>query len=395
DAAASVAAELGIRRPVKVLVSDGSASPMTWGILRPVILLPKTWQTWTADRLRVVLVHELGHVKRWDSLSQMLAACAAALYWPHPLIWLVAQRMRQQQEKACDDLVLNCGYPAPNYAEHLIGIASGAGKPPAPAIAMAQPSSLESRIVAALDPNRSRRSPHRTLAIAAGVLLAGLALTGAGARLMGQAGGSRLDGSVLDPSGAAVPGAEITVSFEGGNRKEITRSGADGTYSFASLPTGVYTIEVRARGFAVLSMPQVRLQDNQPRTLPLRLDVGRISETIQVVGKKPEAAPQAARTPQRIRVGGSVQATKLLRMVKPPYPEELQQAGVEGTVLLRGVISTSGKLLSLESMNSLVDARLTKTAIDAVSQWEYQPTLLNGQPVEVITTITVNFQLAP
>jgi protein TonB len=98
--------------------------------------------------------------------------------------------------------------------------------------------------------------------------------------------------------------------------------------------------------------------------------------------------------PKRIRVGGNVQATKILRMTRPQYPQHLQQQGIEGTVLLEGVISLDGSLLSLRSQNALVHPELTKAAIDAVQQWKYQPTLLNGQPVEIITTIQVNFRLA-
>ena len=81
-------------------------------------------------------------------------------------------------------------------------------------------------------------------------------------------------------------------------------------------------------------------------------------------------------------------------MVKPPYPAELQALGIEGTVLLEGVIGINGKLLSMRRLNTLVHPELTKAALAAVNQWEYQATLLNGQPAEVVTTITVNFRLA-
>jgi len=92
-------------------------------------------------------------------------------------------------------------------------------------------------------------------------------------------------------------------------------------------------------------------------------------------------------------VGGNVQATKLLYMAKPAYPETLQQQGIEGTVLLEGVISVDGSFLSPRSLNSLAHPELKKAAMDAVKQWRYQPTLLNGKPVEAVTTITVNYRL--
>lgn len=396
NAVEKIAGELRIARKVRVFVSSGNVSPMTWGIVRPAVLLPSAWQNWTEERLRVVLIHELGHILRWDSLAQTLGSVAAAAYWFHPLAWWMFSGLRREQEKACDDLVLRFGCPASRYAEHLLEIAAGTMLAPSAAIPMAQPSTLESRIVAALNPDMPRRTPRRWHAVAVSSLLLTIALTGAGVRLMGQPGGAGLEGSVVDPSGAAIPEAEVALTFADGKRREVTATGPDGEYRFEGLPAGVYVVEVRARGFAVLMVPNTELKAGESRRLVHRMMMGRISETIQVVGKRPATPPPVSSgPPRRIRVGGSVQATKILRMVKPTYPEVLQQTGVEGTVLLRGVISTSGKLLSLESLNSLVHPDLTKAAIDAVGQWEYQPTLLNGQPVEVITTITVNFKLAP
>ena len=88
-----------------------------------------------------------------------------------------------------------------------------------------------------------------------------------------------------------------------------------------------------------------------------------------------------------------VQAAKLIRQVKPAYPPELQAQGLEGTVLLAAIISKDGTPLSLNPLNTAVDAAFVSAARDAVGQWLYQPTLLNGEPVEVSTTITVEFKL--
>jgi protein TonB len=94
-----------------------------------------------------------------------------------------------------------------------------------------------------------------------------------------------------------------------------------------------------------------------------------------------------------IRVGGNVQATKLVHQTKPVYPAGAQAAGIEGTVLLKAVISIQGNLLGLVVLNTSVDPELAQAAMDAAKQWQYEPTLLNGVPVEVVTTITVNFRL--
>ncbi len=92
-------------------------------------------------------------------------------------------------------------------------------------------------------------------------------------------------------------------------------------------------------------------------------------------------------------MGGNVQPAKLLQQVQPIYPTGAQQEGVEGTVLLEAVISKEGAPMGLKAVNSVVDQRLVDAAIEAVRYWRYKPTLLNGQPVEVVTTMSVIFQL--
>jgi TonB family protein len=194
---------------------------------------------------------------------------------------------------------------------------------------------------------------------------------------------------VRDPSGAVVPNVVILVSTKG--RKEITRSSAAGEYSISSLPDGEYKLEGRVPGFAMF-VTTFKLEANSNVQVDVPLEMGRVAESMDIVGKGPGplAAPEA---PRRIRVGGNVQATKIRKMVRPKYPEYLQAQGVEGTVMMEAVISKSGSLLSLRPVNTLVHADLVKAAMEAVEQWQYVPTLLNGEPVEIITTITFNYRL--
>lgn len=88
-----------------------------------------------------------------------------------------------------------------------------------------------------------------------------------------------------------------------------------------------------------------------------------------------------------------MQAVKLISKVNPDYPTDAQAAGIEGTVLLRAIISKDGSLLSITSLANGVDPRLVSAAKTAVPLWRYQPTMLNGEPVEVVTTIAVIFRL--
>jgi beta-lactamase regulating signal transducer with metallopeptidase domain len=164
-----------IKRPVRLLISKNSTSPMTWGIGRPVITLPLESHAWPDERLRVVLRHELAHIKRWDCLTQELAQLVCAFYWFNPLAWLAARRMRAEREKACDDFVLNAGARPAEYANHLVEIARQfSAAHLGGAVAMARPSGLESRVTAILDGRCNRNTIGKMTAVAIVLTVFGL-----------------------------------------------------------------------------------------------------------------------------------------------------------------------------------------------------------------------------
>ena len=166
---------LGMKRPIRLLESHRRYMPMTWGIWRPTILLPKHAQRWSSDRLEIVMLHELAHIQRRDCLMLILAHIARGIYWFNPLSWLAERQLRTLNEQACDDLVLTGGFEAPDYAEHLLAVSADCQTPIcATGLAMARASKLERRLVSILNPHRNRRPiTRRRLAMAA---LAGMAL---------------------------------------------------------------------------------------------------------------------------------------------------------------------------------------------------------------------------
>ena len=162
--AAECAAILGLPRVPAIRRGDVPV-PITWGLRRPVVLLPDAVDDWPDGRLRAVLLHELAHIRRRDWAAHRLADLACAQYWFHPLVWLTARRLRDESELACDDLVLSCGIPAPDYARHLLDIARAlsSAAPPAPtgAIGMARTARVEGRITQMLNPTQNRRAVTR------------------------------------------------------------------------------------------------------------------------------------------------------------------------------------------------------------------------------------------
>jgi len=395
--AADLATALGIAGPVRVLASAEALMPLTWGILRPVVILPADAALWPEARLDAVLLHEMIHVRRRDVLAQAVAQAACCLYWFHPVAWMALRRLRLERERACDDAVLLRGLEAHDYAGHLMDIVREVGKASAGqshAPAMAEFSDLESRVRALLDPGRKRGPVSRRAALTVTAAVCAILLPMAAITAYAQAR-SALAGVVQDPSGARVPGCQVTAVNLDGTNQETTRANAAGEYLFASIPPGRYALEFRARGFAVLKT-QAALTAGIATRADGQLSIGQISESVQVRGQKPPAptpAPTPLVAPQRIRVGGMVQAAKLISQVRPEYPADLQRAGVQGTIMMQAIISKTGDLLVVEVKSASANPELANAALAAVRQWHYEPTLLNGEPVEVITTITVDFTL--
>jgi TonB family protein len=370
-----------VRRSPEVTV------PVTCGLLKPVILVPEDAVSWPADKLRNVIAHEMAHVERGDWLVHIGVQFVCALYWFHPLVWLAAAHMAREREHACDDLVLDTGVQPSVYAAHLLEFAGAAALPASVAMA-GRPAFFEHRVRAILDPHLNRRPPlRRHIVVSCAVAMALLAPLAA-FRAMAQTVSAALSGAVYDASGAAVPGAVVTVSDP--QSTEATTTADDGTFSLTTVPAGDYTVEVQKPGFQT-----ARLNSNgaRPQQTNIVLEIGPVNQALDVVGDVPAPAAPPTHGPQRIRVGGNVQPARLLEHVKPVYPEDLQKQGIEGTVLIHAVISIDGRVLSATVMNSAISKELADAALDAVRQWRYAPVLLNGVPVEVVTTVAVNFTL--
>jgi TonB family protein len=380
---------------VRVVRAAAAPLPVAWGIARPTIVLPESACEWPETRLRTVLLHERMHLVRRDLLTHAIAQAACCLYWFHPLAWMGLGRLRRERERACDDAVMAVGVAPHDYAAHLMDVVramSGRRTWWADAPAMADSSDLEARVRAMLARGRDRRPLSRSLAAAVTAATL-LVLVSVGAlKVRAQAPAGAIAGTVTDPSGAVVPRCRVMLrSLSGTGFEVITSTDPAGQYRFTSLAAGEYSVEFSAPGFALTKTAAVLVAGAAAR-VDSSLALGGVIENIKVQGSRNTALARPAAVPQRIKVGGNVQAMKLISQPRPEYPAELQQAGVEGTVIIRGVVSTSGVMMNAQVVNQ-VDPRLAKLALDNVSRWVYQPALLNGEPVETATTISVDFQL--
>ncbi len=167
---------LGIHRTVDVGVSRDVAIPMVVGALRPRVVIPASATAWSRERLRVVLLHELAHVRRGDIAWMFVARSVTSLFWFHPLAWVLVRHVRSEAERACDDIVIESGVRGSDYAEHLVAIARSATSREALAVSaltLATRSSLENRVVSILATRvaRSTRSRRSFAAAAAAALV--------------------------------------------------------------------------------------------------------------------------------------------------------------------------------------------------------------------------------
>ena len=400
EPAEEIRVRLGIRQRVRIAVTNHPAMLVTWGALAPVILLPAGADAWPPDRIRLVLAHELAHLSRRDWLIQLLAETGRALNWFNPLFWIACARLRRESEHACDDVVLELGISSTSYASHLIDLArsfSVHGRTWLPAPSIARPSTLERRVRAMLNPQVNRRPVSRLRRAALAMLLAGITIpiTAATATTAGAP-----SGVLRDPSGRVLPGATVRLSAIGSDAVHETQTDSTGTFRFGEIADGDYMMSARLPGF-LGARTRVRVNASTP-PLDMTVQVGTLKETVTVkagdvvtpfvprnVPAKPACGANAARG-NSTDVGGNLRPPFKLKHVVPRYKSEWASAGLTGSVLLQAVIGSDGKMRDIEVV-SPVNAELEEEAVNAVSQWEFSSTCLNGEAIDVRMFVTVAF----
>jgi TonB family protein len=398
--AEEIASSYGIRRPVTLLATDHEALLVTWGALRPQVMLPAASAQWPAERIRIVLGHELAHIRRGDWAVQMMAELLRAFLWFNPLVWITCHRLRLESEYACDDMVLSLGVNRTDYAGHLLDLARALharGGHWLPAAAIARPSTLQRRIRAMLTTHLNRSPLHRSGRIAAVAILAGMTLALAG--FGGQTFGSVL-GTVADAQGGALPNATLSLSNVANQSRHEVRSDEAGRFEFVGLPGATYILDVAVPGFSALR-ETLTLAPGQVQHRALTLQIGKLQETIRITydaNSRENRAPSTAGA--RIQVptkpctpsstGGRITPPMKLRDVKPRVSDRMIDQQLQGQVVLEATIGTDGLVKEVRPVDP-VDPELEAVATAAVKEWEFSPTTLNCVPVEVSMTVTVTF----
>jgi beta-lactamase regulating signal transducer with metallopeptidase domain len=436
-----LAVECGVRRSVSLLQSDDPSLLVTYGWLRPGIILPAEAANWSDDRRRVVLRHELAHVSRHDAAIQLAGEILRVLQPVNPFVWIACRRLRQESEYATDDVVLAGGVGATEYATHLLDVARSSGRQASwvSAPAIAHPSTLERRIVAMLQSRTVRHPLNRRGWFVAALVAFGVSLPLAAAGVapvlpsvvaptvaFENATGLRtipepvaasapvavrtapvnvgrrqasLSGHVMDQTGARIPGANVTITDQKTQVTFAAVTNASGAFVFSDVPAGTYNVTAELPGFKKAVRVGVELTAGASINQPITLEVGALSETISVQCAPSPASVSAsllqfffpvvsAQSNLPIRVGGQIRPPKKLKDARPVCPSSMSSGTV--VVIFEARIGVDGLVKDLRAIRN-GPAELIASATDAIRQWEFSPTLLNGQPVEVVMTVSVSF----
>ncbi len=152
---------LGSNDRVLLLENETVDTPVTWGIVRPVILVPAFFRHLPVDQRMQVLCHELGHIQARDFALRTLVEVVRAIIWFQPLIWIVRRKLREEQELACDNRVVAAGGKPSAYARLLMQWDCGAERNTLIAVGMAQRNCLIRRLYALLNADAKRESASR------------------------------------------------------------------------------------------------------------------------------------------------------------------------------------------------------------------------------------------
>ncbi len=437
--------------------------PVTFGLRRPVILLPATLAGRNAEIQRAVLSHELFHVKRRDWGWLLAEEIVCAVLWFNPAVWWLVSRLHLAREIVVDELAVLATGRRRAYVEALLAFADETSL--APVAAFGGRRQLFDRLV--LLSKEAVMSSHRLVfscAVMAVVLAAGSwRAMDAFPLAAGQPQAARPNTpgpleqrarpitpenpiprrvnyeAPAYPAEARVAGAHgavtLMITLDELGRVEETRrlemtmtsttpgvslhlTGTDSAASGRFLINGSVDQSNVVRGIvaafteaAIRAVQQWRYDPPAagPIAFPVTIAFSGANEGTAVQGSDARTPGAMGRvyanpgptlpggadpgwTEGALRVGGNIKTPTKVRDVRPVYPPDAQAAHVSGVVIVEARIGADGGVENARILRSI--PLLDQAALDAVMQWRFVPTLLNGNPVPVIMTVTVNFALS-
>ena len=452
---------IGTRAEIRYLA--GLRQPVTFGVRRPIVLLPDSLRAQALHVQRAVLCHELIHVQRHDWMWLVAEEVVRAIVWFHPGMWWLISRVQLAREEVVDELAMLATGTRRGYIEALAAFADET--PLVPAAAFARRRHLFRRMqLIAREAGMSSRQIAWSCAVMALVVAAGswyavgaFPFTEAAQDLQNQIGPLEKQAKPITPENPiprrtfsvdpVYPSEAAAIDADGmvtlmitldqfGRVAEIRRlavgrfstARASATAPDAPELASAFDALVRSAADAVRQWTydppaeaplSIRVTFAFPSSGKPRLvahDGWSLASPGQFVGFGAAggrgAAPRGGNPPPpppppppsdreiapapwatgAVRVGGTILQPTKTKHVNPIYPPLAQSSGVQGVVILEALIGTEGKITNARVLRSI--PLLDQAALDAVMQWEFTPTRLNGQPVPVLMTVTVQFTLS-
>jgi TonB family protein len=430
---------------IPMCYSSEVEAPVLVGTLRPVIVMPADFETWTTpEERRAVLLHEAAHVERRDHWVSPLQAVLGAVFFFHPAVRYALRQLVLERELACDEHVLSVGTSPATYAEVILRVAersipgrqsdypafnspgkilerriemilsygplvSGSRRLPAIGRAAVVVGLTSLLLPQGAIPAEMTLPPPPEISVATfqplmeGVSVVASAITRkpwaepvhAAPVQAAQAALGTLSGTIFDPSGAVIPGVTVTLTAVPAGTLQTVVTNGTGLFTFPQVTPGQHRLQTRLPGFANTERT-ILMGSGGTLVQDVSIAVAGIVTSVEVSARRPATAQNPDTTPLPLRVGGAITQPNLISQVKPQYPAAARASGIEGFVQLQAIIGKDGVIVGLQvdpNGTGTVDPEFVRAAMDAVRLWRYRPGMLNGSPIEVATTITVNFSL--
>ena len=414
--ASEVARVLGLKTPV-VRLSERIQIPLAWGITRPHLLIPAGARDWSDDRVWSVCAHEMAHISRGDWMVHLLAECVCRVYWFNPLFWTARNHLGRESERAADDIVIELGASATDYASHLLEIVRSARSDAlAASVAMSGGSGLERRVVALLDAvgNHARITRGRALAIVAtaGLIAGPLAALGAHSTATIEIHTSNLPPIAETSGGLAGDDSDPVRDIRVLGPIDASRDTPPSIAEYTTPP--LYSDEARRRGIEGVVVVRGRIDATGRISSPVivqRLGGGLDQNALVALRQWQFAAGtrngiavpmdveiEIAFTLRNESINAQI-ANDMVTLVGPGITPPLavrvvnvSQRGVQnaGTVILDVVLLEDGSPRIVRILRSL-GSDADEAAVRAFEQWRFSPALKDGRPIKVRMNAAVRF----
>jgi TonB family protein len=398
--------EQAIGVTVPILWSSEVRHPVTFGMREPVVLLPIALRAADLPAQRAVVAHELHHVKRGDWGWIVAEELIRSVFWFHPAVWWLVSRVQLARETVVDELSILVTNARRTYLDTLLAFADDGGLASSPAFSARR--HLFHRVM--LLSQEGHMSSSR-VAVASCVLVLALGLgTWEAVKAFPLYAASQDQRPPRDP---LTPEAHHRVA-----QQYWQKANADTTLTDEQkLDTILKGIAAEDRALAMnpdfvpsityknifLRMQAALTEDPEQRQRliqqadELRDKAKALQPAATVFGTGAVAPPPSPEFQalldqlKPLRIGGNIKVPVKVRDVKPMYPPIAQSANVQGVVIIEAIIDAAGKVAAGRVLRSI--PLLDEAALAAVTQWEFTPTLMNGEPVPIMMTVTVNFTL--